>query len=323
MPSHRRRRAPSGLIERPGPGLRRDDGRLLSWTGVSGENHCMSTLPARTRRFKVGMWLLGAALLFSSAALYAQREFRVYRSFEYEAMQELPEDFDRPAEFVVGRLMYPPGRGRRFGGGDWENGGTSWAVDYPRADRTLAMILRRLTRIDVRSVEQPVNLDDGDDVYYWPFLMVGLPGSWDLTEAQAAKLRDYLLRGGFLLCDSFFGTAEWQGFVESMQRVFPDRPIVDLSDDHPLFHVVYDLREKHQIANMQALYGRGRPYRADGDTPRWRGILDDQGRLMVVIAFNNDVGDSWQWADDPDYPAEDANLGLRLGVNFAVYAMTH
>jgi hypothetical protein len=278
----------------------------------------------RSNRLAPGrLWLLGGVLLLVSAALYAQREFRVYRSFEFEAMQELPADFDEPAEFVIGRLMYPPGRGRRFGGGDWENGGTSWAVDYPRADRTLAMILRRLTRINVRSVEQPVNLDDGDDVYHWPFLMVGLPGTWDLTEEQAAKLRDYLLRGGFLLCDSFFGTQEWEGFEESMRRVFPDRPIVDLADDHPLFHVVYNLREKHQIANLQALYQRGTPYRADGDTPRWRGILDDSGRLMVVIAFNNDVGDSWQWADEQEYPAEDANLGLRLGVNFAVYAMTH
>jgi hypothetical protein len=272
--------------------------------------------------------LIAVVLLLTSAALYAQREFRVYRSFEYDAMTELPSDYNQPAEFVVGRLMYPPADGRGFGrgfgrGGDWEDGGTSWAVDYPRADRTLALLLRRLTRINVRSVEQPVNLDDGDDVFHWPFLMVGLPGFWDLTDEQALKLREYLLRGGFLLCDSFFGTQEWAGFEESMRRVFPDRPIVDLPDDHPLFHVVYDLTEKHQIANMQALYRNGEGYRADGATPRWRGIMDDDGHLMVVIAFNNDVGDSWQWADESAYPADDANLGLRLGVNFAIYAMTH
>lgn len=266
--------------------------------------------------------MLAMLLFLASAVLYAQREFRVYRSFEWDAEVDLPADYDAPAEFVIARLMYPPGRGR-FRGGDWENGGTSWAVDYPRADRTLASILRRLTRIDVRSVEQPVNLDDGDDVFHWPFLMVGLPGFWDLTESQAAKLRDYLLRGGFLLCDSFFGSREWQGFEAGMQRVFPDRPIVDLPGDHPLFHVVYDLRERHQIANMQALYSRGVPYREDGEHPRWRGIFNDDGKLMVVIAYNNDIGDSWQWADHPDYPIDDANLGLRLGVNFAVYAMTH
>jgi hypothetical protein len=265
---------------------------------------------------------LAVGLLMVSAVLYAQREFRVYQSFEWAADVDLPPDHDVPGEFVVGRLMYPPYRWGRFGGyGDWTEGGTSWAVDYPRGDRVFARLLRRLTRIDVRSVEQPVNLDDGDDVYYWPFLMVGLPGTWDLTDAQAKKLRDYLLRGGFLVCDSFFGTEEWAGFEQTMRRVFPDRQIVDLPDDHPIFHEVYDLREKQQIANWQAL-GRG-GYRADGDTPHWRGILDDAGNVMVVIAFNNDIGDSWQWADVPDYPQEDANLGIQLGVNFAVYSMTH
>ncbi len=268
---------------------------------------------------------LALVLLFAPAAPHAQKAFRVYYGLEGDDyLAELPDDYELPGEFVVARLMFPsngigPGS---WSGGDWRQGGTSWAVDYPRADRRLAAILRRLTRIDVRSVEQPVNLDDGDDVYYWPFMMAGLPGSWNLSDAQAARLRDYLLRGGFLLCDSFFGTREWAGFVQGMKRVFPDRPIIDLPDSHPVFHSVYDLTDKHQIANWQAL-GRGTGYRADGATPQWRGIEDDAGRLMVLIAFNNDLGDSWQRADEPDYPEDDVNLGLRLGVNVAVYAMTH
>jgi hypothetical protein len=269
------------------------------------------------------LFILAAALCMVQAVVYAQREFRVYRSFEYEAVVELPDDYAVPGEFVVGRLMYPPYQWGPFGGGDWTKGGTSWAVDYPRGDRVFARLLRRLTRINVRSVEQPVNLDDGDDVFNWPFLIVGLPGTWDLTDEQATKLREYLLRGGFLFCDSFFGTEEWTGFEQTMRRVFPDRPIVDLPDNHPIFHVVFDLAKKHQIANWQALHGRGLPYRADGAVPQWRGIMDDEGNVMVVIAFNNDVGDSWQWANSPDYPHEDANLGIRLGVNFAIYSMTH
>jgi Domain of unknown function (DUF4159) len=280
-------------------------------------------------RHRVSLRKIAAALfvvlLLQHANSHAQKAFRVYYGLEGDdAYAELPADYKEPGEFVIARLMFPsngigPGS---WSGADWTQGGTSWAVDYPRADRRLAAILRRLTRIDVRSVEQPVNLDDGDDVYHWPFLMAGLPGSWDLSEEQAGKLRDYLLRGGFLLCDSFFGTREWSGFVTGMRRVFPERTIVDLPDDHPIFHNVYDINAKHQIANWQAL-GRGEGYRADGDRPHWRGILDDDGRLMVVIAFNNDLGDSWQRADEPDYPAEDVNLGLRLGVNVAVYAMTH
>jgi hypothetical protein len=218
--------------------------------------------------------------------------------------------------------MYPSGRGR-FGGGDWTQGGTSWSVDYPRGDRVFAKLLRRLTTVNVRSVEQPVNLDDGDDIYNWPFLLVGLPGSWNLSDAQAAKLRDYLLRGGFLLADSFFGTDEWLGFEETLKRVFPDRPVIELAADHPVFHVLYDLDQKKQISNMRSLRGRGTPYRADGADPHWRAVLDDDGRVMVMISYNNDIGDSWQYADIPEYPQEDSNLGIRMGVNYALYALTH
>ncbi len=268
--------------------------------------------------------LLALTLLLAQFPLHAEREFRVYRSLEAQADVDLPPDYQVPGEFVVGRLMFPSARNFRwFGfGSDWTQGGTAWAVDYPRADRTFARLLRRLTRVNVRSVEQPVNLDDGDDVFDWPFLMVGLPGMWDLTDSQVTKLREYLLRGGFLLCDSFFGTVEWAGFEVGMQRIFPDRPIVELPVDHPIFHTVYDLTPSVQIPNMNALEG-GVPYRADGVHPHWRAVLDDTGRVMVAIAFNNDMGDSWQWADDPAYPHEAASLGIRMGVNFAVYAMTH
>jgi hypothetical protein len=271
------------------------------------------------------------ALLLSvyHSSAYAQREFRVYESFEgYDSDVELPVDYQVPGELVIGRLMYPSsaGFGRRWWrGGDWQQGGTSWAVDYPRGDRTMARLLRRFSTINVRSVEQPVNLEDGDDVYYWPFLMAGLAGFWDLSDDQVARLRDYLLRGGFLFCDSFFGTRSWIGFENGLRRIFPDRQIVDLPPDHPVFHTVYDLSDltRTQIPNMNSLMGGGGGYLDDGAVPHWRGISDDDGRLMVLIAFNNDVADSWQWADDSRYPHESVNLGLRFAVNIAVYALTH
>jgi len=266
---------------------------------------------------------LALGLLGALPITQAAREFREYPGLEGDATAPLPPDYKVPGEFVVGRLMYPSGGFGWFGfGGDWTQGGTAWAVDYPKGDRFFARILRRLTTINVRSVEQPVNLDDGDDVYDWPFLVVGLPGMWDLTDAQVAKLRIRQLRGGFLLCDSFFGTREWAGFVRGMHRIFPDRPIIDLPDDHPLFHTVYDLNGKGQVPNWNALQA-GVPYRADGVVPHWRAVLDDHGRAMVVIAFNNDLGDSWQWADDAGYPEKSASLGIKMSVNFALYALTH
>jgi hypothetical protein len=270
------------------------------------------------------VFVFAATMLLAAQVTVAPREFRVYPSFEGEdADAPLPPDWTIPGELVIGRLMYPS-RGFGFFGGDWRQGGTSWTDDYPRGDRTRIQILRRLTRTNVRAVEQPVNLDDGD-AGYWPFLMVGLARAWQLTDTQALALREYLLHGGFIFCDSFFGFDNWEVFEESLRRVFPDRPIVDLTDDHPIFHTVYDLPHMTsvQIPNMNSLMAGGDGSLAGGRIPRWRGVSDDNGRLMVLIAFNNDVADAWQWADDIRYPSDKANLALRVGVNVTVYAMTH
>jgi hypothetical protein len=254
------------------------------------------------------------------------RPFREYPSFEgADAEAPLPDDWNVPGELVVGRLMYPSARGGRgfFGGGyDWHQGGTGWTDDYPRGDRALIQMIRRNTRINVRAVEQPVSLDDGDDIFYWPFLVAGLAQSWRLSDEQAAKLRDYLERGGFLFCDSFFGEDSWASYEESLRRVFPDRYIVDLTDEEVVFHVAFELKgmTKVSIPHISQAFGGG--FGLSG-TPHWRGVFDDSGRLMVLIAHNNDVGDGWQWADDPRYPADEANRALRIGSNAAVYAMTH
>ncbi|HEY5666389.1 MAG TPA: DUF4159 domain-containing protein [Gammaproteobacteria bacterium] len=256
----------------------------------------------------------------------AQEPFRVYPSFEgASAEAPLPADYEVPGELVIGRLMYPPARGGFFGGGGWRNGNASWTDDYPRGDRTLVGMLRRFTRINVRAVEQPINLEVDGDVNYWPFMVVGLASPWDLTDEMAATLREYLLRGGFLFCDSFFDSRDWAVFQQNLKKVFPDRPIINLTDDHPIFNIVFDLPNMTsvQIPNWNSLIRGGGGYIGDGAVPYWRGVEDDEGRLMMLIAFNNDVMDGWQWADDPRYPSEEANLSLQLGVNVVMYAMTH
>jgi hypothetical protein len=267
--------------------------------------------------------LLALLVLLATTTAWAAREFRVYQSYEAQADEApLPHDFDKPAGFVIGRLMYPSGGRGFFGGGNWRRGGTSWAVDYPRGDRYQAMVLRRLTTIDVRSVEQPVNLEDGDDVFDWPYLMLGLPGNWDLTDEMVAKLRQYMLRGGFIFVDSFYGEDQWAGFSEGVRRIFPDREIRNLAASDPIFHTVYRLDGRHSVPHFDEYSGRA-GYLSGGAVPRWRAVYDDSGRIMMAIAFNNDVSDSFQWADDPRYPAEGAALGLRVAVNFAVYALSH
>jgi hypothetical protein len=242
--------------------------------------------------------------------------WRAYRGWEYDVNDVvLPPDYRTPSEWVFARFMYravPTWRGR----------GNNWTIDYPRSDRHLSAAVRRLTRIDARSVEQPVAAEDGDDIYNWPWLYGVEVGHWDLTDLQAAKLRDFLLRGGFFMCDDFHGTVEWETFVASMQRVFPDRAIVDLPNSDPIFHTVYDLDDRYQVPGAQYLY-TGRVAEKDGYDARWRGIYDDKGRLMVAICHNMDLGDSWEHADEPEYPERFSALGFRIGVNYLTYAMTH
>lgn len=266
--------------------------------------------------------LLGCLLALLGTLYAFQRPFREYPSVEYGEFP-LPPDYRQKAEFAFARLMYPPGWNDGYRGrfdGDWRQGLSLWTQDYPRADRAFSRALRRLTRIEVRSVEQPVNVEDGDDVYNWPWLYAVQVGEWGITDRQAKILRDYLLRGGFLMADDFHGTVEWGVFEEAMKRVFPDRPLVDIPNNDPIFHTVFDLDNRYRITGAEHL---ATGYKNDGKVPRWEGIYDDKGRVMVAATFNSDVGDSWEWADDPRYPQKFSDLGIRLGVNYVVYAMTH
>ena len=276
-------------------------------------------------RGKAAFQLAAGAVCLGSLFAF-QLPFREYPAVEYNDFP-VPADFQEKTEWVFARLMYPPAASARFvfrrrGHQDWAKGNSSWTQDYPRADRHFSQAIRRLTRIHVRSVEQPVNLDDGNDVFNWPWLYAVQTGEWDLTDAQAAKLRDYLLRGGFFMCDDFWGPDQWAVFEQSMKRVFPDRPVVDLQNSDPIFHTIYDLDDRYQVASMGSV-NAGRTYKCNPCEARWRGIYDDKGRLLVAMSFNSDVGDSWEWADYPQYPERFAALGIRIGVNYVVYAMTH
>lgn len=258
--------------------------------------------------------LTGAVLILAIIGIvYAQKPFREYPGAEYENFP-LPPDWQEKTEFTRARLMYRsiPYGWRRY---------NSWTIDYPRSDRHLLAGIRRLTRIHTRSVEQPVDLAD-DDIYNWPFLYAVEVGHWDLTDEDCKKLRDYLLRGGFLMVDDFHGTQEWEVFVASMSRVFPDRSVVDLDNKDAIFHVLYDLDDRFQVPGAQWFYTH-RTYEKDGYEARWRGIYDDKGRIMVAICHNMDLGDAWEWSDDPAYPEKWASLAYRIAVNYTIYAMTH
>lgn len=272
--------------------------------------------------------LAGCTAAFLGTAFAIDRAlphpFREYPGVEYGlGTIPVPPSYKKPAEWTFARLMYPPGWNDGYAGRDnpvWQEGDSLWTQDYPRADRHFSAAVKRLTRIDTRSVEECVNLDDGNQVYNYPWLYAVQVGEWGITDAEAKKLRDYLLRGGFFMADDFHGTLEWQVFEQSMKQVFPDRPIVEIPNSDPIFHTVYDLDGRYQIVGHDHLW---EGHKNDGYVAHWRGIYDDKGRVMVAISFNSDIGDSWEWADDPEYPEKFSALGIRIGINYIVYAMTH
>ena len=260
------------------------------------------------------IFVAGLLVFCAWGLLVAQKPWREYPG---EDRVPTPPDWNVPHEWSTARLMWRDlGFGRGFGFG---RGG--WTIDYPGGDRNLIEGVRRLTRIDVRSVEQAVELDGSDDIYNWPFMYAVEVGRWTFDEAEAAQLRDFLLRGGFLMVDDFHGTQEWEIFADGIGMVFPDRAIEDLPESEAIFHMLGDVDLSVQVPGIVSL-GRG-GYERDGITPRWRGIRDDQGRVMVAICHNMDLGDAWEYSDVPWYPAEYASTAHKILVNYATYDLTH
>jgi Domain of unknown function (DUF4159) len=258
-----------------------------------------------------GLTVLTAVTVLGAAQ--SRNGMRRWAQYEYEMQDpaEDPPDAYREAEYAFARLRYRSYRRRR----------PNWGTDSNKAERQFVQGVRRLTRIDTRSVEQIVDVDS-DDVFNWPWLYAVEVGHWELSDSQAQRLRKYLDRGGFLMVDDFHGTYEWSVFLASLRKIFPDRPVVDVPNEDEIFHVFYDLDKRFQVPGLQYVYS-GRTYERDGVTPQWRAIYDDKGRIQVAICHNMDLGDAWEWADNPRYPEPFAGLAFRIGVNYVVYPMTH
>jgi hypothetical protein len=239
-----------------------------------------------------------------------------------------PDEFetagDSKHEFAWSRLRYTP-LGGSFGGFGGYNRFSmqSWSRDYPKADITFLAALRRLTRIDARSYQQVVDLDS-DAIFNFPFVYAVQVQSWTFSEQQAARLREYLLKGGFLMVDDFHGTQDWESFLRGMRMVLPadQYPITDLADQDEIFHVLYDIGQRFQVPGEQYV-NTGRTYEKDGYVAKWRAIRDDHGRVIVAICHNMHLGDAWEWADDSSYPEPFASMAFRVGIDYVMYSMTH
>jgi Domain of unknown function (DUF4159) len=260
------------------------------------------------------------------------------------AFSDGPRQSDEHPEFYFTRLMYTDTRGRGPRPGeppprDFERGhglGDSmtgylgaWRTDTWDADFQYMWGLQRLTNIRLFMEPHPMGIMD-PNLFKFPYVYAVEVGQMELSDEEAARLREYLLRGGFWHCDDFWGLYQWDQFEEQVRKIFPDRQIVDIPLSHEVFHSFFDIPEILQPPNVG--YGRRYTY-SNGQTPTWeqasetephvRGVFDDNGRLMILITYNADLGDAWEWMDDPDYPSKFTTYAYRMGVNSIVYAMSH
>jgi hypothetical protein len=268
------------------------------------------------------LWIMLGSLAVLGLGAYLARQALA------QGWPELPaaDSHERKAEFYWSRLRYTSSRAGASGYGygygfGYGFGGSSWERDYPKADRQFLLALKRLTRIQMRPYEQIVDLDS-DDIFNYPWVYAVQVANWTFTDAEARRLREYLLKGGFLMVDDFHGTADWERFMSGMRQVLPDRPVEDLSDNDEIFHVLFDLGARFQVPGEQYV-STGRTYEKDGYVPKWRAIRDSKGRIIVAICHNMHLGDAWEWADTAEYPENFASMAFRIGMNYIVYGMTH
>jgi len=278
--------------------------------------------------------LLAAGVLLCAAAVLAQRGRGGFGGGgfggnDFGRGESFVPDFPKEGDFHFIRTEYVdlPGYGRGFNRFVSRTGRASgwWAQDWPDADNHFSFGLQRLTRLQIG---EPRHLSLTDErLFDYPWIYATQVGYWDLSNAEILKLREYLNRGGFLMVDDFWGqngNGEWEVFQDTMERVLPGHPITTIRMTDSVMHVLYDIEQKDLtfIPGTRHLRG-GRVYQPAGTTPQWDAINDDKDRMVVAVNFNTDIGDAWEYADAPEYPADMTTLAYHYGINYIMYAMTH
>jgi hypothetical protein len=257
-----------------------------------------------------------SVLVCAGAAIgLAQFRQRVWARYEHEMQDPIPDppDVGRKGDFELGRLRYrsPLDRGRGY---------SRWGIDANKGDRLFIGILSRLTRVDAEPIETIVDIDD-DSIFNFPWLIAISVGDWQLSPTQAERLRKYFDRGGFLMVDDFHNEYEWANFMDGIHMINPRMEATELENGDPAFHVLFDMGERIRVPGANVVHGSG--IERGGTVPHWRAIRDSKDRMNIAISFNQDMGDGWEFADDPYYPERYSSEAIRLGVSYAIYAMTH
>jgi len=188
--------------------------------------------------------------------------------------------------------------------------GPPWSHDYPRGGRHLMKILTELTKAEANPEEIILTFDD-PELFKYPFAYICEVGFMQLSDAEIKGMREYLLRGGFLLVDDFRGEWALANLREHIRRALPELELQELDINHPAFNCFFDI----ETLDVMPPYG--------GGIPKFYGLSDKDGRLMMVVNYNNDISEYWEWSDDPFLPIEETNEAYKFGVNYVLYALTH
>jgi hypothetical protein len=256
--------------------------------------------------------LLTAALLLATVAPAAgQRGFR--RRFQQQEREPTVHNLPYDGSFTFARIAYVTGPG-----GYYYMGLPAWAHGYPRAGINLMKIMDAMTLLRAHTDGTDVFTLDDPELFKYPVAYMTEAGYWTMTDQEAKNLHDYLLKGGFVIFDDFrddFRNDGWGNFARQMRRVLPDAEVVDLTPDNPIFHSFFDIPSFDVVPQY---YDRGKPV--------FRGIYEDNDpakRLMVVINFNTDVSNFWEFSDEGYVPVDLSNEAYKLGVDYIIYALTH
>jgi hypothetical protein len=197
-----------------------------------------------------------------------------------------------------------------------------WTIDYPAAEQNLSRRVKTVTSIQVNdpvvvSIEDP-------ELWVYPWIYIVEPGTLQLKDSEVPLLREFLLRGGTLTFDDFHGPIEWAHMERELKRVFPDRQIVDLPPNHPIYNCFYQIAEYPQTPGLGSFLS-GRTWEKGGFVARLRAIEDDNGRAMVLINWNTDMCDGWEWSNAADYPGyvRFTAQAYRMQINEIIYSLTH
>lgn len=272
--------------------------------------------------------VLLVCMMIPGSVATGRAESRVDDAYNDSSETSLSEN-----DFVFVRGKYTNYSG--VGGDGYGFGGRRrqwWETDYDDAERNLLRGLKRYTTIAVSSRGyRPMSLTD-PQLFEYPFLYINMKrvplfsgNGPNFNVDEAAALREFMLRGGFVMVDDFWGVQHWQDFLIELAKIFPERRPIELELGHPIFHSFFDIDEIKQVPGRGVTWGFGAGFILDhADYPTAvHGVFDDQGRLMMAVNFNTDLGDGWEHTFDQFYPTRYCNAAYKIGINTIVYALSH